>query len=520
MVVARQTQRKLCKWVVQGFLSILLLSLFGCRVPLRQSGSLLVSAVSEGAFEVYSFDGSYRKSITSERVGHFNQPLQLPVGHYIILADCSFQEVLIEDGKQTKVVAHHLVYQRPALAEKAKFLVRCRRYPPTGIGQQILNRFELDVLANMDEVLAGMQGGHLEHFSAASAAPVTEPVTRELQLASVRVSVPAGYSGQTGSYFLVSQEESYTQTISQKLDEWLLLMPGKYQAFLNGTRKQIELVAGEQRDLVSGSVEFIPPVLPQALESSHLASSAPTLTLDGSNQLQLQRPYLVLPGDILVSVTGSQEVIPLHVEPNQQLQKHLRGVVVHSGCAPYEWSCFAQREVVLHFAGKNHPFYEARSDRLLLFAAKNIEIGLEGSKGIRRRVSQEKDFSTYTLGTVEVVPIPTYSKDHVTDLLRLDVAGAPFVGFSYDVLPDRVTVFTLLTGKYLLSRYTTLGGDGERLNYSQFVSSQPGQEVRVEIPVYVKEAQAPRYRKLVQKMEQGRQARRAGKWGDKLLPMF
>lgn len=507
-----------CVCVLQRFFLTFVCFLYvACSPAQVDQGSLLVVAESSGEYEVYSFASETKNEVTSEKIGYFNTPLYLKPGDYAVIADCSYQYVSIAPGTEVSVKARRVVYKQPQpVLKDAKFSIRCNRYPPSGLGQKIRGRYHLDVLENVDEMLAGLQNIELVRKPSLDAA---EPAY-EFDLAAVRVSPPSGYQGSPAFYFLTSEASPYTYTTTQKLGDWALLMPGVYRIFLNGTEKVIQLDALEVKDIEASMVSFQMPESGKFLVRSHLAIPQQTVTVNRKNQLSFEKTHLVLPGPFTASVTGSTEQVRLVARPDQKLVKRFRGVVVDSGCAPFEWPCYAQKEVVLHFKGQNHPFYEGRSDTLLLFSAKEVEVGLEGSKGIRRQIPSHKQFSEFTMGVLEVVPRPVYSKDYVTDLLRLDVAGSPFIGFSYDVVPQKITVLSLLTGRYLLSRYTSIGLEGERVQYSQAVQLEPGVEQTVEIPYYVSESQQPRYKKAVEKMRSDRQRRQLGKWENQHLPMF
>src|SRR6476620_2969018 len=76
-----------------------------CKIKER-AGELLVRAPNPGSFEIYRIESEEPLQFISEQVGEFNQPLKLPAGHYLILADCSYENVILRPDENRTLVAH------------------------------------------------------------------------------------------------------------------------------------------------------------------------------------------------------------------------------------------------------------------------------------------------------------------------------------------------------------------------------------------------------------------------------
>ena len=144
---------KLCKTVC---LTAILAYLASCQQK-QPHGKLLIQAPSNGSYDIYRVASEQPFQFISEQIGYFNQSIRLPIGSYLVLADCSYEKILIQPNQIVTKNAYELEFIPPVEASKDDlFTIQCDRFARTRMRQTIENRFKLNILEGVREMLVGM----------------------------------------------------------------------------------------------------------------------------------------------------------------------------------------------------------------------------------------------------------------------------------------------------------------------------------------------------------------------------
>ncbi len=467
--------------------------LAGCTAPYENAGSLQVSAAGSGQYEIFLLQESQAQPLLSQGMGTFNQAKSLPAGQYILLADCSYKKVTVYSGQTTQEWAHVVEFVPPAgRKEQDLFVVRCNRYPQIHAVQEIRNRFQLRVFGGKTEIWAGMS-------SVTFSPSALKSELLRFPLAAVRVI--AGTQSPSASYgeipYFVSQlQNGVSITQGQKTNHWQFLMPGAYSITMNGTEQVLKLAAGQTYEVQSASLRFAAEGL-QEEEYTRMTGSPPLVYIEEQFPFAVNTEILVLSGELRYRLDGSRKTELLTLQPGETHVHPLKTIWVESGCASWDLECAGQRKVYLYEEGGAYPFLESISDVPILYEGEGLLLSLEGSRGIRYRLSKEPH-SRVKLGKIRVIPQPTYQQGYSTDLLRLESIQAPQVGVSHDVAYEKPTVFTVIVGNYRLRRYTN-GPNGQRAATDFIVSAQFAKETVKVVPFYLS---LPKFQKMQKKYEE------------------
>ncbi|MFK7872327.1 MAG: hypothetical protein AB8C84_04045 [Oligoflexales bacterium] len=443
-------------------------------------GFLLVKAPDSGnSYEVYRVDGDGWQHYSTEKVGFFNVPLSLAAGRYLVLADCSSQDVIIYQNVTSEVESYQLEFKLPQPLDKNdQLLVQCVRHDQTGAHQTLKNQTILHVLGDR-ELLVGMRSVKVRDN--------THDHRVQVHLGGLRVmgrekSLP---------YFVSPVDPLFSTTMHQGVGSWLYLIPGEYQLMINGTRDVVSVDASQLLTRELASVRFQPPSGIELSDYVKVKGSLAHIEVNGQHDFEFGEAYSVLPGPLKAKIGGHREHTLLNLKAGEETVLKLRSVKVNLECSPWDWSCLGQQEVLLYRRGEDYPFCTGQSDMPILFAGHDVFVGLGGSRNIRYRL-KSSDVIDLDAGKLQLIPIPTYRAGQLTELARLAGSSDLYDGYSHDVQPNRAVTMTLIAGRYDLSRFICSGscygsGDGERWEQKRSVLVPPRSSVTYEFQYYVRE---------------------------------
>lgn len=494
---------------------VLLIS-FGCKRS-QEKGVLHISAPSEGTYELYSIAGDSSLQYIAEHMGFFNQDLPLSPGSYLVLADCSHQTVTILPGERFHTVAHKVEFIPPHPPKEGDlFSIQCSRYDASHLKQQITNRFSFHMISGAKDLLVGMLPLKIDFPES------EEPRSKVIsyQLSAFQVADWKDTNSSYSLYFVSPSNDLLSITQAQTFGKWQFLLPGTYVVYVNGTDSLVNLKQRESRIIHPAGLKInTSPHIDLDLFTK-IRGNPFNIELNDFHSLEVDILYPVLPGRAKLRVDGSNRHHFIDLYENQISEMDMKSVHVDLGCSPWEWECLGKREVSLYLPGRQYPFLESISDVPILYKSDRIEVGVEGSKGIRYLLPSDKDNLSLYVGKIKISPKPYYKHAHITDLLRLEALGEQFSGHSHDISPDRETTMTLITGAYTLTRYTMIS-DTERQVYKQTVYVKPGEISHIEIPFYLPEKKAKQTERLfsVQKEKQKRKSMYREELLRPLIPM-
>ncbi|MFK7825496.1 MAG: hypothetical protein AB8G05_15205 [Oligoflexales bacterium] len=502
--------------ILKLLLTYILFFPLGCQRS-QEKGVLHISAPSEGTYELYSIAGDSSLQYVAEHMGFFNQDLALSPGSYLVLADCSHQTVTILPGERFHTVAHKVEFIPPHPPEEGDlFSIQCSRYDGSHLKQQITNRFSFHMISGARDLLVGMLPLKIDF-------PQTKdlkPKVISYQLSAFQVAKWVQNNSPYSLYFISPSNDLLSITQAQTFGKWQFLLPGAYVVYVNGTDSLVNLKEKESRLIHPAGLKInTSPKIDLDLFTK-IRGNPFNIELNDHHSLEVDIFYPVLPGKAKLRIDGSNRYHFVDLVENQTSQLNMKSIHVDLGCSPWEWECLGKREVSLYLSGQQYPFLESISDVPILYKNDSIEVGIEGSKGIRYRLPLKKDNLKLYVGKVKITPKPYYKPAYLTDLLRLEVLGEQFSGHSHDISSDRETTMTLIAGAYSLTRYTMIS-DIDRQVYKQTVYVKPGVTTHIEVPFYLPEKKAKQTERMfsLQKEKQERKAMHSEELLRPLTPM-
>lgn len=278
-------------------------------------------------------------------------------------------------------------------------------------------------------------------------------------------------------------------TEPQQFGHWQYLLPGAYQIEVNGTRMEVNLAEGEQREITPAFLKISSPSNVDLELSSQISGNPVYIQLNQEHWLNLDEVYPVLPGMATLKVNGSQEPYEVTLTEGKLTEKTARSVLVHSDCSPWEWSCLGNTPVFLYEQDKLYPFTEGVTDVPLLFLKEtDIWVSLQGSRDIRYKIPQKQGSVDLRMGKIKFTPSYTHKTGLITDLVRVEAANLPFTGETLDIQLERESEMPIIAGTYYFTQYISLTAiEGERRKKRDYITVRPNKTTDIEFTVYLSE---------------------------------
>ncbi|MBC7660153.1 MAG: hypothetical protein H7249_10625 [Chitinophagaceae bacterium] len=438
--------------------SLLLFALNGCKMK-EKTGELLVRAPSPGNFEIYRIESEEPLQFISEQVGSFNEALKLAAGHYLILADCSYENVILRPGENRTLIAHQVIFNPPVPPEPTdSFSVQCNRFSKTKSRQQFSNRYMFNILRGTRDLLVGMVPMQIKFDAVADH---DSPQVLSYNLSGMRVSAYEGMKPKT-SYFISPINGLLSVTETQEFGHWQFLLPGHYRLEVNGTSLDIDLKESEQHEVKPAFLKVGVSESVNLSTSSNILGTPSYVELNQGHWLDLNEMYPVLPGTATLKMNGSLREHTIDLVEGELTDKKVRSVLVDLDCSPWDWSCLGSKDVYLYETDKPYPFAQGITDVPLLFFEDDAWVSLQGSRDIRMKITGAQD-STYKVGRLRLIPKQFHRHGQITDLSRIEASGFPSVGKSLDLSVEDETEMPLIVGRYYLGQYNSnTANDGDR----------------------------------------------------------
>ncbi|MGE0171819.1 MAG: hypothetical protein AB7T49_03505 [Oligoflexales bacterium] len=470
-------------FVTLGFFTVL--TIFSLERPEKQPfGFINVVGPEHGTYEIYKIESEEPLQYVSEQIGTFEKDTPVTPGQYLVLADCSSKTVLVRPKETVNLVAHQVKFVPPhPPGPDDKFAIHCFRHADNDSKQYFTNKYDLHVLSGTYDLLVGMKPLSINLQSDTSHRS-TDTV---FKLAAVRVAKPEGYAG--NSEFFISPRDRLTPfTESQAFSSWLYLLPGQFTVETNGTKLNVELAEGEEREILPGLLKI---EIPQDVDielSSQIGSNPLYVELNGNHWLDLGNVYPVLPGQMTLRLNGSMVDKEVTVEENQTVTIPAKSVAVSLMCPPWDWNCLGGKNIYLHHADETFVSARGSTDIPLLFFDEDMSVSVEGSKDIKYIISNNDNVVNLQLGTLKLIPTPQHKNGQITDLVRVEPGSQKFVGHTMDLPFDKEIEVPLIAGQYLFAHYVSSTSiDGDRLNHKRSVQVLPGRVTEIHYTPYVTE---------------------------------
>lgn len=476
------------------FIIYVALVMVGACEKAAPTGILRVEAPGDGGFEVYRIANESPLQFVSEQTGRFNQDIALSPGSYLVLADCSSETVIVYPGQKVSLIAHRLKFVAPGAASgQDSFSIQCSRSDKTRSRQHLNSQFELTMIHGKRDLLVGMVPMHVDFDSIPGS---NTPKDLSYRLAAVQVGDVPGR--EDASYFISPVNELIAATKYQKFGHWEFLLPGQYVLEVNGTRMKVTLSEDEKR--------IVRPALLRVTTSPDVDLDLPArikgspwlVEINTAHWLNFNETYPVLPGTASLSISGSTQTVEVNLVEGAEIELKARSVTVNSGCPTGDLACLGNRGINLSLPDEPYPFMESVSDIPVLFIdqGRSVLLGVEGSRDISMEIPANIRDKIIQLGYAKIIPQPQHKPGQATDLIRVDVIGAPWRGHSLDINIERPTLMPLIVGTYQLEHYiSNTAVDGDRRNNMRTFTIESGRTIEMEVPVFLNEKRWTAYRK-------------------------
>ncbi len=416
-----------------------------------KQGHLFVEATNPGNFEVYKIESEIPLQFTSEIIGHFNEELALDPGHYLILADCSSENIIVKPNNQIHLVAHTINFNTPTPpSQDDLFSIQCDRHASTQSRQFHAGKYSLNVLAGSRDLLVGMVPFTPD---TATMQGRDKPAILTYELAAIMVSAYPDMMPGT-RYFVSPVNDLMAITQNQEFGSKQFLLPGDYTVEVNGTSITTRIEAKKEEIITPSFV-----VISTDKTSLHLGSQIKGVPvyaeINNHHHIELDHIYPTLPGSATLSLSDSTEVINIALEPGKLTESKVRSLIVHSECSPWDWTCIGRTEIFIFIGDSMSPTATGVTDMPLMFFSNDAWVSLQGSKDIKIRVPEDQYSHEFFTGTLKVRPIPTHRNGSYTDLARIESDSKRMTGQSLDLSLRHEEELLLIEGTYNLGLYET-----------------------------------------------------------------
>lgn len=466
---------------------LILVLVNGCHSRGEHGFVIIKSPGEDVPLEIYQIKQENPLQLTSEVIIHSNTKVAFQPGTYLVLADCSYEQIIIRPKETTELTLKTLNFIPPALESTPGdyFSIQCNRHETGIFRQTIVDRFHLNILGNAKSALISMS-------------PTNLPKPDQNQILSIPLSAVRVKSKpeKDSIYFVSSTDEKQAVTKGVKFGSWQFLMPGAYDISVNGTTQAIKLAEKETLTLETGYLEILAPNEVDIDRIAKVRGYPFQIKLGNDHFLALNEKYPMLPGPIDIQFDSSNVITHDEIKINEVKSLNLRSVEVDFGCAKIDPKCSGRGEIMLYNEDEHFPFLESISDIPVLFFGENIKVGISGSRNIRYSLPAGQRITFLKTGKVTLKPNIIAKSQSVTDLVRFESAGNPTVGFTLDILPSwKPFTMNFIAGRYkFVQSASKYGSDGERSVKSQVYTVSPDTITEIEFPYMVSEAQ---YEKLL-----------------------
>lgn len=476
-----------------------------CRLK-EQTGSVWVRAPHNGVYEIYRIASEEPLQFVSEQVGQFNQELALSAGQYLILADCSYETIVIRPQEKKTLIVHQVQFVPPVEPDPSdSFSIQCNRFAKTKSRQHLHNRYSLNILHGTRDLLVGMVPFRVQ-FPEPNQTP--EPRILTYKLSGLKVESYAGMKPKT-SFFVSPIDGLLSITENQEFGRWQFLLPGRYRVEVNGTRLEIDLTEGQQNVIQPAFIRVSVSDSVNLQASSSILGTPLYVELNQGHWLDLNETYPVLPGLASLKLNSSLHEHTAELQENVLTEKKVRSVLIDLDCSPWDWSCLGSREIFLYGSDTAYPFAEGISDVPLLFFEEDAWVSVQGSRDIRYKIPDQSQDTQLKVGFVKLIPKQQFRSGQVTDLSRIETPSFPLVGHSLDLPAESETLMPLIVGRYLLTQYHAMAtNEWERRVNRQAFSVQAKETIEIPYSVFVSEKKLKQIREVQAKQQQAQLERK------------
>ena len=429
-------------------------------------------------------------------------PIKLPKGSYLILADCSSKIIEISSGQTTtiKLNKHRFLFPNsPTDLKNANFTIECERTPNSKFRHLIKNRANIYVIEDYN---------HQVHLSINQNATITlAKKSSETVLSAIKIITDHSI------FPSFEAQRIYIQSLDQRsnihgyfdLETWIYLVPGKYKLFISGSSKIVNLSAGISQQLNLG---YLTVKTPSFIKKHHLAQiarltthpfqlnlkpnkkpndrfsiSANSINNHHIKHLDADYIYPLFPDEYRLNIANTNHHTDVKILPSKLTSIDINAIVVNgndynldrnenitiatnikthkdtsSPSSSTHTKCSPKSQLIIYDHNTSQINSRASMSMVHFFFQKMIDIELSNSHRLKYQINlkNNQNIKLINIGCVKFIPKKLKSKNQSTVLVRVvdnninDTDKNKIIGTSFDLNLKNSSSLELITGSYNL----------------------------------------------------------------------
>ena len=403
----------------------------------------------------------------------------LPPGRYLLSNECQSMEFDLKSKEQKKLVFPKLSFSAGALP-KPFVPVECQD-PIDGNTNRWTDRTQFLVFPSPTSLkLAGI-----------SLPEIASPPLQDVTVVLGSVVLESHDSEARLNYYLLPQVGPDSRVFPLPVSKEVWLPVGTFQIEINGSRRQVVVVRGEQTKVPLGSLKVMSPKNFPMRKRIEKGSQPVFAYLADGVLLNLDQEYSVFAGEYRLNLEGSELSTRVSVESKQTTVVRAFGAQVNPPACPSATPCLFSQFVTLHRDGAAFSLLSVPFGVPFMVLEEKAEYGVEGLRGIHRQMKASAEgVVEETLSRLKIKWEIRASQNRMrTDLVRLEGKEGNPSGKSLDLLFTKPNELIVPPGHYSLTYF--LGDPNlDRVKTKIDVNLPQGETREILVPIYVEKEKA------------------------------
>ena len=285
--------------------------------------------------------------------------------------------------------------------------------------------------------------------------PITEEKTR-IELFPLSV----GFLGETPPtnlfYFPEAEENSASPRLWQvPVGATAWLVPGVYVLEINGSRRKARVEANFRTEVFLGALRVATPPMFQEAQRVKKGGQPIFAYTNNGVLLNLNKDYLLFPGEYPVRIEGSEVAETVEVKANESTLVQTRGAQIDPPDCPPPRGCRSPLRITIHKEQRPFTLLTVPVGIPFLVLGGEYEYGVDGLRGVLRKMNgSQESVTSEKLGRILLKWEVRQANSRIrTDLVRIEAKGSSNFGRSLDLMYNKPDEIYLPSGEYILSYF-------------------------------------------------------------------
>ena len=446
-----------------------------CTKEIKYS-ELTLKANSGDIYEIYRVDDQ-TKNFKSKNFGLYNKAIKLESGTYIILTQCSHKKIKLTPGEKKTIALKQVIFNPPNQSSvSANFLVQCEAHPElTG-----LRSYEKIFTFNLFSLKKELKINQKKLFL--DPGKKIKKQTILIQLASLKLKLPNKLK--TSHYFITEKNNESGSTQSESLGSERLLLAGKYEIILSGSKKKINLKPGDTLSLKTASIKIKKPKNFDEKRTLKHQGRVYKIFLNKNFRVFLDERVPVFSGSHFIRFEDSKETLAFNIEEESYKTFKPKSVYIESNCSKERPNCYGEKDIFF-YSKERDLIYQGKSDVPFLYFKKPLGIGFISSQGLIYWLSENE--TSAKMARLTLIPEEKTKDGNISEFARLEPGNMKISGFSRDIKFNKSTHFDLIEGQYKIVIYQKMNKDKKKKEKTTLSVSILGQKsIKKKFPFFTK----------------------------------